>query len=421
MPATILIALCAYAYIVLHDIEKAPAKRPRDERQGHRRSQFTWHFEYTGKDGKKFTDHAALRPRGPLGALQRGQRGRPARLLGPGLADEDRRRPRASPPTTGSRRSRPATRSPTRSSAPSSAASATPSCARPRTSCPQQAFDAWFAKQSNAGAAARRRRRRGGGAAAGGANVAAGKQVFASNGCAACHTLADAGAIGHGRPGPRQGAGHARTKLHQAVDRRPERRDRQGLPEGDHARDVQDADQAARPGRARQVPVHRDSASGSPWSPPSASPTLPAPVLFLVLGAAFCVRPELARSGCCYGHDTYAHFIDDNSILLIGLLAAPLFFLVGLGAFDYWFYWAAGRPTRPEDHSRPRRALVEGLLPGQHRPQGHRDPVHGPLVRVPVHRRPDRDADARRARAAGPPVRRRRTRSTACSASTRRC
>ncbi|MDX6640673.1 MAG: cytochrome c oxidase subunit, partial [Solirubrobacteraceae bacterium] len=33
------------------------------------------------------------------------------------------------------------------------------------------------------------------------------------------------------------------------------------------------------------------------------------------------------------------------------LLATPLFFLVGLGAFDYWFYWAAGKPTRPEDHS----------------------------------------------------------------------
>ena len=33
------------------------------------------------------------------------------------------------------------------------------------------------------------------------------------------------------------------------------------------------------------------------------------------------------------------------------LIAAPLFFLVGLGAFDYWFYWAAGKPTRPEDHS----------------------------------------------------------------------
>src|SRR5215208_4770130 len=40
-----------------------------------------------------------------------------------------------------------------------------------------------------------------------------------------------------------------------------------------------------------------------------------------------------------------------NAILLVSLIAAPLFFLVGLGAFDYWFYWAAGRPTRPEDHS----------------------------------------------------------------------
>jgi cytochrome c oxidase subunit 1 len=40
-----------------------------------------------------------------------------------------------------------------------------------------------------------------------------------------------------------------------------------------------------------------------------------------------------------------------NGILIVSLLAAPLFWLVGLGAFDYWFYWAAGRPTRPEDHS----------------------------------------------------------------------
>src|SRR6185437_9066533 len=29
----------------------------------------------------------------------------------------------------------------------------------------------------------------------------------------------------------------------------------------------------------------------------------------------------------------------------------PLFFLVGLGTADYWFYWISGRPTRPEDHS----------------------------------------------------------------------
>ena len=40
-----------------------------------------------------------------------------------------------------------------------------------------------------------------------------------------------------------------------------------------------------------------------------------------------------------------------NAVLTVSLVAAPLFFLVGLGAFDYWFYWAAGKPTRPEDHS----------------------------------------------------------------------
>ena len=40
-----------------------------------------------------------------------------------------------------------------------------------------------------------------------------------------------------------------------------------------------------------------------------------------------------------------------NAVLTVGLIASPLFFLVGLGAFDYWFYWAAGKPTRAEDHS----------------------------------------------------------------------
>src|SRR6476469_4625957 len=40
-----------------------------------------------------------------------------------------------------------------------------------------------------------------------------------------------------------------------------------------------------------------------------------------------------------------------DAVLIVGLIGAPLFFLVGLGAFDYWFYWAAGKPTRAEDHS----------------------------------------------------------------------
>jgi cytochrome c oxidase subunit I len=38
-------------------------------------------------------------------------------------------------------------------------------------------------------------------------------------------------------------------------------------------------------------------------------------------------------------------------ITVAGLTMAPLGFLAGLGAFDYWAYYAIGRPTRPEDHS----------------------------------------------------------------------
>jgi cytochrome c oxidase subunit 1 len=71
---------------------------------------------------------------------------------------------------------------------------------------------------------------------------------------------------------------------------------------------------------------------------------------FLLMGAAFSFGLSVLIRAL-YGHDNYTHFIDADSILLIGLLAAPMFFLVGLGAFDYWFYWASGRPTRPEDHS----------------------------------------------------------------------
>jgi cytochrome c oxidase subunit 1 len=51
------------------------------------------------------------------------------------------------------------------------------------------------------------------------------------------------------------------------------------------------------------------------------------------------------------GHTTFHHYLSPDAILTVSLLAVPLAFLVGIGGFDYWFYWAAGRPTRPEDHS----------------------------------------------------------------------
>jgi cytochrome c oxidase subunit 1 len=43
--------------------------------------------------------------------------------------------------------------------------------------------------------------------------------------------------------------------------------------------------------------------------------------------------------------------IKGEGVLTVALLFAPLCWLVGFGAFDYWFYWASGRPTRAEDHS----------------------------------------------------------------------
>ena len=45
------------------------------------------------------------------------------------------------------------------------------------------------------------------------------------------------------------------------------------------------------------------------------------------------------------------HVVDGTAILQVAMISAPFAFLIGLGAFDYWFYWAIGRPTRPEDHS----------------------------------------------------------------------
>ncbi len=68
--------------------------------------------------------------------------------------------------------------------------------------------------------------------------------------------------------------------------------------------------------------------------------------LYIALGVAFSFALSFATRAA-YGLDLY----DGEAVLIISMLAVPLFFLVGLGCFDYWFRWAAGRPTVPEDHS----------------------------------------------------------------------
>src|ERR1700742_3766882 len=84
------------------------------------------------------------------------------------------------------------------------------------------------------------------------------------------------------------------------------------------------------------------------------APGIPRAFLFLVFGTLFCAAIIIAVRAA-YDFPTFADgkitTKAQNAILLLSLLIAPLWFLVGLGAFDYWFYWAAGKPTRPEDHS----------------------------------------------------------------------
>jgi cytochrome c oxidase subunit 1 len=72
--------------------------------------------------------------------------------------------------------------------------------------------------------------------------------------------------------------------------------------------------------------------------------------VLMVVGVAFALLLTWAVRAS-YGHATYKHFIDVEGIAIVAMISVPLMFLVGIGGFDYWFYWAAGRPTRPEDHS----------------------------------------------------------------------
>ena len=106
--------------------------------------------------------------------------------------------------------------------------------------------------------------------------------------------------------------------------------------------------------------------------------------------------------------------------VIVPAITAPLGFLVGIGCFDYWFRWAAGTPTIPDDHSQHGADELARLLQVQHRSQGDRDPVHRHHVLLLLHRRPDRDGHARRARPARHADRRSRASSTGSSRPTPR-
>ena len=120
--------------------------------------------------------------------------------------------------------------------------------------------------------------------------------------------------------------------------------------------------------------------------------------MFFLGGIAFSTLPDVGGAHVAPATAPSTTSSPGEAILTVSLLAVPLLFLVGFGGFDYWFYWAAGRKTRPEDHSGHGAYTWKDYfrINTDHKVIG--DPVHGQLVLLPARRRPDRDADARRAR-----------------------
>jgi cytochrome c oxidase subunit 1 len=52
-----------------------------------------------------------------------------------------------------------------------------------------------------------------------------------------------------------------------------------------------------------------------------------------------------------WGAGWHPILLTEPLVLVAALVAAPIGFLAGIGAFDYWVYYALGYPTRAEDHS----------------------------------------------------------------------
>jgi cytochrome c oxidase subunit 1 len=88
------------------------------------------------------------------------------------------------------------------------------------------------------------------------------------------------------------------------------------------------------------APVHQPR---SKWTAPGWYRVLIAVPLGFLLAFGLVTLARLAL----HYHPT----VDWTAIVTVAMITVPLAFVVGIGCFDYWFYWASGKPTRPEDHS----------------------------------------------------------------------
>ena len=69
--------------------------------------------------------------------------------------------------------------------------------------------------------------------------------------------------------------------------------------------------------------------------------------LFDVLGFAFAIALTCIVRIAMHQHPVF----EPRAVTIVSLMSVPIFFLLGIGTCDYWFYWMSGRPTRPEEHS----------------------------------------------------------------------
>ncbi|MSV45522.1 MAG: cytochrome c oxidase subunit I, partial [Actinobacteria bacterium] len=67
---------------------------------------------------------------------------------------------------------------------------------------------------------------------------------------------------------------------------------------------------------------------------------------FSILGVLVCLGLSTGLRAAFSVDPVY----DGTSVLQISLLMVPLFFLGGIGCFDYWLRWASGR-TVVDDHA----------------------------------------------------------------------
>ncbi len=92
-------------------------------------------------------------------------------------------------------------------------------------------------------------------------------------------------------------------------------------------------------------------------APPRRRSKVPLPRKFRRAGWYRAALFDLLGLGFAFGITALLRFlnhqhpvVDPHAITTVALFSVPIFFLVGLGACDYWLYWASGSPTRPESH-----------------------------------------------------------------------